>query len=133
MALTRCRECGKKISTEAAACPHCGAPPPLKGDSQPKSPRTGRWRVLLTVFGILVLLWFIGLIARAPPRAIWSRQSSPDQGRAADSNVNAPKRTKATRATPYRSQDSGCVDCCRREAPSNSSARARCLGRPEYD
>jgi hypothetical protein len=66
MALTRCRECGKKISTEAAACPNCGAPPPLKGDPQPKAPRTRRWRVLLTVFGILVLLWFIGLIARAP-------------------------------------------------------------------
>jgi hypothetical protein len=27
MALISCRECGKPVSTEAAACPHCGAPP----------------------------------------------------------------------------------------------------------
>lgn len=26
MAMTKCRECGREISTEAAACPHCGAP-----------------------------------------------------------------------------------------------------------
>jgi len=27
MALIPCRECSKPVSTEAAACPHCGAPP----------------------------------------------------------------------------------------------------------
>ncbi len=26
MALTNCRECGNQVSTEALACPHCGAP-----------------------------------------------------------------------------------------------------------
>lgn len=26
MALFPCRECGKQISTQAQACPHCGAP-----------------------------------------------------------------------------------------------------------
>jgi len=26
--LTLCRECGKQVSTEAQACPHCGAPSP---------------------------------------------------------------------------------------------------------
>lgn len=26
MALSNCRECGKQVSTEASACPHCGAP-----------------------------------------------------------------------------------------------------------
>ena len=26
MALVKCRECGKDVSTEASACPHCGAP-----------------------------------------------------------------------------------------------------------
>ena len=34
MALIQCRECGQSVSTEAVACPHCGAPqqrpvPPL--------------------------------------------------------------------------------------------------------
>lgn len=27
MALTACKECGREISTEAVACPHCGAKP----------------------------------------------------------------------------------------------------------
>lgn len=30
MALTQCRECGKEVSTEATACPHCGAKPAKK-------------------------------------------------------------------------------------------------------
>ncbi len=28
MALAECRECGKEVSTQAASCPHCGAPSP---------------------------------------------------------------------------------------------------------
>lgn len=30
MALIKCKECGKDISTDAKACPHCGAKPPYK-------------------------------------------------------------------------------------------------------
>lgn len=30
MALVKCRECGKDISTQAKACPHCGAKPPYR-------------------------------------------------------------------------------------------------------
>lgn len=30
MALVICGECGKEISTEAKACPHCGAKPPYR-------------------------------------------------------------------------------------------------------
>jgi len=29
MALMFCRECGKQVSSEAPACPHCGAPQPV--------------------------------------------------------------------------------------------------------
>ncbi len=42
MALIQCRECGKSVSTEAAACPYCGAPqqrpvpPPLPVPMQEK-------------------------------------------------------------------------------------------------
>lgn len=32
MALVKCRECGKEMSSQAKACPHCGAPRP-KGTS----------------------------------------------------------------------------------------------------
>jgi len=28
MALAKCRECGKRVSTEAVVCPHCGCPEP---------------------------------------------------------------------------------------------------------
>ncbi len=36
MALAPCRECGKEVSTEATACPHCGAPrPPVPSPSTP--------------------------------------------------------------------------------------------------
>jgi DNA-directed RNA polymerase subunit RPC12/RpoP len=33
MPLTRCRDCGKEVSTEAAACPHCGADAPARTKS----------------------------------------------------------------------------------------------------
>jgi len=30
VAISECRECGGKVSTEAASCPHCGAPAPAR-------------------------------------------------------------------------------------------------------
>lgn len=45
MALGNCRECGKQVSTEAKACPNCGAKAPVR------KPR--RW---LWVLGGLLLL-----------------------------------------------------------------------------
>lgn len=38
MALTSCRECGQKVSTEAPNCPGCGAPNP--GGNEPGDSRT---------------------------------------------------------------------------------------------
>lgn len=32
MALVKCGECGKQVSTSATACPNCGAPPPSELD-----------------------------------------------------------------------------------------------------
>ena len=32
MVLTSCRECEQRVSTEAVACPHCGAPRPATGN-----------------------------------------------------------------------------------------------------
>lgn len=31
MAIGKCRECGKDVSTEAKTCPHCGASNPIEG------------------------------------------------------------------------------------------------------
>ena len=30
MAMSKCKECGKSISTLAKTCPHCGVPKPVK-------------------------------------------------------------------------------------------------------
>lgn len=53
MALIKCRECGKEISTEATACPGCGAPviPPPRPAPAKKSPP------VLKVFA-----WFVGIV-----------------------------------------------------------------------
>ena len=38
MALMFCRECGKQVSSEAPACPHCGAPRPVLPAPMPAPP-----------------------------------------------------------------------------------------------
>ena len=38
MSLKPCRECGKKVSIEAMACPHCGVTAPTRTKSQDWSP-----------------------------------------------------------------------------------------------
>lgn len=38
MALVRCRECGRDVSTEAIACPHCGVPSPAQPASRDHPP-----------------------------------------------------------------------------------------------
>lgn len=46
MALTKCKECGEKVSSKAKTCPSCGA-------SVPKSTSLGTWLVLfLIIFGV---------------------------------------------------------------------------------
>lgn len=60
MALTPCRECGKDISTEAAVCPHCGAPS-LAHQSATASPVPKKGmgtfaKVIVIVGGLFVVL-----------------------------------------------------------------------------
>ena len=50
MAMTTCKECGKQVSTEAKACPHCGAAAPAK-----KKAKGGIGKWLLIVFAIGVV------------------------------------------------------------------------------
>jgi hypothetical protein len=49
MALTKCKECGKDISTEAKACPSCGAPPPPRTS-------TATW-IIGGFFALTVVVW----------------------------------------------------------------------------
>lgn len=67
MALTKCTECAREISTAAATCPGCGAPnrPPA---ASPKSPdgyvqgSSARWfgKMALYVFGGIFLIGMVG-------------------------------------------------------------------------
>lgn len=61
MALTPCRECGKEVSTAAAACPHCGAPSLLK--PKPKG-RGGCLGLAVLLIGGIIL---ISMIPATPP------------------------------------------------------------------
>lgn len=75
MAMTRCRECGENVSTEAAACPHCGATNPAGASAaDPRHPAgvatrrrvRGGWRttalllalILVALFGV----WYSGIV-----------------------------------------------------------------------
>lgn len=51
MALIKCRECGKDVSTEATACPGCGAPP-----AQPEKQKQGS-----PLVGVIVMAVIIGV------------------------------------------------------------------------
>lgn len=50
--LTACQECGKEISSEAKACPHCGKPTAAPGSKSSDGAKTG-------------CLWIVGSLAIA--------------------------------------------------------------------
>lgn len=52
MALVRCAECGKDVSTEAAACPHCGAPRTSAGKAVAKA-ASRVWTAVKLVIGLI--------------------------------------------------------------------------------
>ena len=43
MALSKCVECGKDVSTTAEECPNCGNPNPTKTGKQKKEDRRLHW------------------------------------------------------------------------------------------
>jgi hypothetical protein len=47
MAMTDCKECGKQISTQAKACPHCGA--------EPKDDDTFAKRLVMVIGGLVLV------------------------------------------------------------------------------
>lgn len=65
MSLHPCRECGKEVSSEAFACPACGAPRP----TEPVWKGFGiDWKSRTTLFGIPLVHVAIGFDARRRPR-----------------------------------------------------------------
>lgn len=67
MTLMACRECGAKVSTEASACPSCGAKPP--------KPPKAEWRKkpAFVAFSLFVALLIYGHATREPD----SRSATP--------------------------------------------------------
>jgi hypothetical protein len=62
MAMTKCRECGQPISTEATACPHCGC--------NPKKDNLGCAQVFVIGFlAIVVTTVTISLFGKSSPPA----------------------------------------------------------------
>jgi hypothetical protein len=120
MALIECDECGGVISTQALACPHCGAPeydkasviaPPqelmadTKQSTDPQLPdaKTGnQWLILVAAgFAVMVViallicsgsLWFVATSDQEPEKSAESAQS-------AQSAQSAPRHSPNTDAT----------------------------------
>ncbi len=75
MALTICHECGKPLSSEATACPQCGAPAdPLKQRAATKRMRWGL--ATFVIFGGALLGWFL---SDGFPSLVAGQQSSIEQ------------------------------------------------------
>ena len=57
MALKPCRECNKKVSTEASVCPLCGVPNPTKANKrQESSSKIKKMGYSLTLEHLMVLI-----------------------------------------------------------------------------
>jgi hypothetical protein len=66
MALIKCRECGGSVSTEAAACPHCGAPQRTVPPPSPQRPviqQQPRQKKGMGLGGCLMVLIAIGTVS----------------------------------------------------------------------
>lgn len=74
MAIKSCHECGHSVSTEAKACPQCGAAPKKSGS-----------RMKIAVIGIAVVA--VGLMASRPDDSTTSPAAEPTYPRAEISTV----------------------------------------------
>src|SRR5680860_383962 len=83
MALTRCRECGNTISTEATVCPHCGVP--VRGIKKP----IPKLRYLLA-FTILGAVFISVLVSKSPengPASSPQQTFTCEQGQSANGDI----------------------------------------------
>ena len=60
MSLERCKECKKKVSSEASTCPHCGVSSPYIPPPPPK-PVTKREKMITLVVIIAILIGILAL------------------------------------------------------------------------
>lgn len=76
MALTKCGECGHDVSTEAAACPQCGATPKKESRIAP---------LLLVLVGLVGLLAILGWFVPKTKDGVVARETASSQA-----NIDAP-------------------------------------------
>lgn len=78
MAMVNCKECGKEISSKAAACPHCGF--------KPEKDKAGCAQVLVVGF-VAVLVAVVGLSMCSPSTP--TKVASPEEERQFKEEVGA--------------------------------------------
>lgn len=82
MGLTKCHECGNKVSTEAAACPACGAP--VEAERKPTKKKRSRTGCLVLGGLAIFVLTCAGVLSELP---------EPDPSRRSSAASDAPPKT----------------------------------------
>lgn len=103
MALIRCSECGKQISSLAAACPSCGAPNPAGAPAAPDQTHAGtrnrasthRWRGKLLVAAAIFLAIIFGVVAREREEKAQAEQAAQKSAEAAAARTAEYNRRRA--------------------------------------
>jgi predicted nucleic acid-binding Zn ribbon protein len=102
MALVTCQECGKDVSSEAAACPHCG----YSRKPQVKKKKRFRWSVILiTVILALLAVMMLGKIGEHAPAEMTESEKKANAKFAIEAN----KRFEECRAWLKKDQLSGLI------------------------
>jgi len=117
MAITQCRECGDKVSTEAATCPHCGTPETTRQSEEVLDQELEDWVYERISRGWATPRVLDNLLARKIPRAIAVRYISAAADRLEATGKDRPyvpppytPRRKAAKGTPS-TQAWSCVGC----------------------
>lgn len=69
MAMKKCKECGKEVSTSAKLCPHCGRKHPTGGLTLPA-------KIFLLIFGLFILGKVIGEMNNSSTSSTGTNQTS---------------------------------------------------------
>ena len=106
MAIMKCRECGGKVSSEAATCPHCGVNQPALQKQTTSIGAAKKKSSFWKIAGLVVLvLWIIGFVSqqsgtRSESKSTAATTSTPEPAAAAGSGPQCFNRGDAI-ATVY--------------------------------
>ena len=92
MSMVKCKECGKKVSTEALSCPNCGAPPP----SPPKT------SVFASILTILFAVFFFFIVFNSVTESNKQKEEKAKQQRLAQIQVQKKARIQAEKIAMIR-------------------------------